>query len=161
MISNTLQTLTATTEGDVTKSEAKIIEGGVTQGGPASSTLFNIFIDSHANELQKHLWNQESELPTHLYADYVIIHLKSILDLQRALIICERWALKCGMRWALSKGKSEVIFPQNLSCNTKHSRSQAARSQLLLKCSISEWYCRQMEYWNAASRAEYRCYTLR
>ena len=132
----------------------------MTQGGPASSTLFNIFIDSLGNELQKHLWNQESELPVHFYADDVILNVISMLDLQCALIICERWALKCGMRWALSKGNSEVIFPQNLRCNTKHSPSQEARSQLLLKRAISEWYCPQMEYWNAASRTEYRCHTL-
>ena len=110
MISHTLQTLTVTTVGDDTKTETKI-DRGVTQGGPASPTLFNIFIDTLANALQKHLWTPNSGLPSHLYADYVIIHLKSMLDLQRALIICERWAITCGMRWALSKGKSEVLLP--------------------------------------------------
>ena len=110
MISHTLQTLTVTTVGDDAKTEAKI-DRGVTQGGPASPTLFNIFIDTLANALQKHLWDPNSELPAHLYADYLIIHAKSMLDLQRALIICERWALKCGMRWALSNGKSEMLLP--------------------------------------------------
>ena len=118
MISHTLQTLTVTTVGDDTKTEAKI-ERGVTQGGQASPTLFNIFIDTVANAPQKHLWYQNSELPAHLYADDIIIHVKSMLDLQRALIICERWALKCGMRWALSKGKSEVLLPSEFALQYK------------------------------------------
>ena len=42
MISHTLQTLTVTTLGDDTKTEAKI-DRGETQGGPASPTLFNIY----------------------------------------------------------------------------------------------------------------------
>ena len=42
-----------------------------------------------------------------------------MLDLQRALIICERWAVKCGMRWALSKGKSEVLLPSELALQNK------------------------------------------
>ena len=97
MISHTLQTFTVTTVGDDTKTEA-IIDRGVTQGGPASPTLFNIFIDTLANAIPRHLWNPNSGLPAHLYADDVIIHVKSMLDLQRALIICERWAEQCGMR---------------------------------------------------------------
>ena len=118
MISHTLQNLTVTTVGDDTKSEAKI-DRGVTQGGPASPTLFNLFIDTLANALQKHLWNPDSELPAHLDAEDFIIHVKSMLDLQRALIICERWALKCGMRWAFSKGKSEVLLPSELALQYK------------------------------------------
>ena len=104
MISHTLQTSTVTTVGDDTKTEATI-DCEVTQGGPAGPNLFNVFIDTLANALQKTLWNPNGGLPAHLYADDVIIHVKSMLDLQRGLIICERWALKCGMRWALSKGK--------------------------------------------------------
>ena len=118
MISHTLQTLTVTTVGDDTKTEAKI-DRGVTQGGPASPTLFNIFIDTLANVLQRHLWNPNSGLPAHLHADDVIIHVKSMLDLQRALIICERWALKCGMRWALSKWEREVLLPPELALQYK------------------------------------------
>ena len=41
-ISHTLQTLTVTTVGDDTKTEAKI-DRGVTQGGPASPTIFIFF----------------------------------------------------------------------------------------------------------------------
>ena len=117
MISHTLQTLTVTTLGDDTKTEAKI-DRGVTHG-PASPTLFNIFIDTLANALQRHLWNPNSGLPAHLHADDVIIHVKSMLDLQRALIICERWAEQCGMRWALSTGKSEVLLPPELALQYK------------------------------------------
>ena len=91
----------------------------MTQGGPASSTLFNIIIDILANELQKHLWNPKSELPAHLSADGGRIHVKNMVDLQRARIICERWGLKCGMRWALSKGKSEVLLPSELALQYK------------------------------------------
>ena len=118
LISHTLQTLTVTTVGDDTKPEAKI-DRGVTQGGLASPTLFNIFIDTLANELQKHLWKSDCELPAHLYTDDVIIHVRSMLDLQRALIICERWAQKDGMRWALSNGKSEVLLPSELALQYK------------------------------------------
>ena len=42
-----------------------------------------------------------------------------MLDLQRALIICERWAEQCGMRWARSKGKSEVLLPPELALQYK------------------------------------------
>ena len=118
MISHTLQKLTVTTLGDDTKTEAKI-DRGLTQGGPASPTLFNIFIDTLANAIKSHLWNPHSGLPAHLYADDVIIHVKSMLDLQRALIICERWAVKCGKRWALSKGKREVLLPSELALQYK------------------------------------------
>ena len=118
MISHTLQTLTVTTLGDDTKTEAKI-DKGVTQGGSASPTLFNIFIGTLPNALQRHLWNPNSGLPAHLYTDDVIIHVKSMLDLQRALIICERWAEQCGMRWARSKGKSEVLLPPELALQYK------------------------------------------
>ena len=86
MISHTLQTLTVTTVGDYTKTEAKI-DRGVTQGGPASPTLFNIFIDTFANALQQHLWNPNTGLLAHLYAADVILHVKSVLDLQRVRII--------------------------------------------------------------------------
>ena len=51
MISHTLHTLTVRTVGDDTNTEAKI-DGGVTQGGPASPTVFNIIVDAHAYELQ-------------------------------------------------------------------------------------------------------------
>ena len=118
MISYTLQNVTVTTAGDDTKTEAKI-DSGVTQGRPASPTLFNIFVDSLANALEKHLWNPDGELLAHLYADDVILHVKSMLDLQRALIICERWAPKCGMRWALSKWKREVLLPSELALQYK------------------------------------------
>ena len=91
----------------------------MTQRGPASPTLFNIFIDTLANALQRHLWNPDSELFAHLYADGVIVLVKSVLGLQCALIICERWALKCGMEWALSKGKSEVLLPSELAMQCK------------------------------------------
>ena len=87
MISHTLQTLTVTTLGDDTKTETKI-DRGVTRGRPASPTLFNIFIDTRANALEKHLRSPSSRLPAHLYAGDFIIHVKSMLDLQRALIIC-------------------------------------------------------------------------
>ena len=111
MISQTLQTLTVTTEAK--------IDRGVTQGGSVSPTLFTIFIDTLANALQRHLWNPNSALPAHLYADDFIIHVKSMLDLQRALIICERWTLLCGMRWALAKGKREVLLPSELALQYK------------------------------------------
>ena len=56
---------------------------GVTQGGLAIPTLFNIFIETLGKDLEKHLWSPNSGLPAHLYADDVIIHGKSTLDLQR------------------------------------------------------------------------------
>ena len=86
MISHTLQTLTVATVGDDTKTEAKI-DRGVTQGGPASPTLFNIFIDTLANALQKHLRNPNSEFPAHLYEDDIIIHVKSTLDPQQPIVM--------------------------------------------------------------------------
>ena len=153
MISHTLQTLTVTTVGDDTETEAKIDRGvssnttknrksvwaawagvwafgfhatghivvfrKVTEGGPASPTLLKLFIDTLANEPQKNLWNPDSELPAHPYADDVMKHVKSKFDLQRALVIYEGWALKCGMRWALSKGKSEGLLPSELALHYK------------------------------------------
>ena len=70
-----------------------------------------------------------------------------MLDLQRALIIWERWVLKCGMRWAFSKGKSEVLLPSELAFQYKSFfvrrrpdydcyASALSRSGIVLKCNI-------------------------
>ena len=62
---STFKAWKGTTVGDDTKTEANI-DREVTQGGPANPTLFNTFVDTLADELKKHVWNQESELPAHL-----------------------------------------------------------------------------------------------
>ena len=93
---------------------------GVMQGGPVSPTLFNIFIDTPATELESHLGNGFIQMPAYLYADDVILHVENMTDLQCELIVCENWAQRVGMTWALSKGKSQVVLSRRMKARYKH-----------------------------------------
>ena len=41
-------------------------------------------------------------------------------DLQCALLVCENWAQRVGMTWALSKGKSQVVLSRRMAERYKH-----------------------------------------
>ena len=119
MISHILQPLYIRTIGDESGKQCKI-DRGVTQGGPRGPTLFNIFIDTPATDLESNLGNGVSQMPARLYADDVIIHVKNMTDLQCALLICENWAQRVGMTWARSKGKSQVVLSRRTAERYKH-----------------------------------------
>lgn len=54
---------------------------GVAKGCP---TLFNIFIDTLAVEVESHLGNSVTHMPQRLYADGVMLHAENMIDLQCA-----------------------------------------------------------------------------
>lgn len=132
----------------------------MTQGGPASPTLFNIFIDTLANDLQKHLPTCECQLPANFYADDVILHVNHRLDLRRSLILREKWARKYEMRWSLSNGKSETLFPSQLTSQFKQFAFAEGRITSISKAVYLRVIVLQMEYWNAAYKTEFRWHML-
>ena len=139
MISHILQTLYVRTIGDESRKQGKI-DRGVTQGGPASPTLFNIFIDTLANDLESHLGNGVSQMPARLYADDVIIHVESMADLQCAILVCENCAQRVGMTCTPSKGKSQakLYYREEWQRDTTIFSSLVARSGQSLKLNTLE-----------------------
>ena len=114
MISHIRQTLYVRTIGDESRKQGQL-DRGVTQGGRASPTLFNIFIDTLAIDLESHLGNGVSQMPACLYKDDVIIHVDNMTALQCALLVCKNWAQRVGMTWALSKGKRQVVLSRRMA----------------------------------------------
>ena len=82
----------------------------MTQGGPCSPVLFNIYNDELARRLHSNFVNPDGLSPGRFYADDVIVHVASMCDLQAALQLCSTWAQEFGMTWELKKGKSQVLL---------------------------------------------------
>ena len=76
----------------------------------ANPTLFDIFIDTLATDLESHLGNGVSQMPARLDADDVIIRVANIPDLQCALLDCENSSQRVCMTWVLSKEKSQYVL---------------------------------------------------
>ena len=89
MVSHIIQELELHTVGDETGTTAKI-NRGVTQGGSASPTLINIYIDTLAVQICASVDNIE-RTPVRLCADDVILLADSLWELFLALRICSKW----------------------------------------------------------------------
>ena len=107
MTAHMLQPVTITTAGDPTNTARKLYKG-VPQGSPLSPLLFDIFMDTLANELAK-ASPAHSEQPASLWADDVLLMAKSPSGLQWLLDVATRWAEEWGMSWNTGPGKSEVL----------------------------------------------------
>ena len=107
MVSHIIQELEVHIVGDETGMTAKI-NRGVTRGGPASPTLFNIYIDTLASQLCASVGNIE-RTPVRLYADDVIALADSLWELVLALRICSKWANEKNMEWSMDAAKSHIL----------------------------------------------------
>ena len=107
MVSHIIQELGVHTVGDETGTTAKI-NPGVTQGGPASPTLFNIYIDTLAIQPCASVDNIE-RTPVRLYADDVILLADSLWELVLALPICSEWANENNMEWSMNADEKSRI----------------------------------------------------
>ena len=88
---------------------------GVFQGSILSPFLFNIFIDNLAHSLNFGL----TPCQALLYADDINIKAKNWQEAQRLVTICEKWALRHGMIWGISKcGVVGCQRPLLLNCET-------------------------------------------
>ena len=85
------------------------INRGLTQGGPASPTLFNIYIDTLASQLWASVGNIE-RTPVRLYADDVIVLADSLWELLLELRICSEWANKNNMEESMDAAKSHILL---------------------------------------------------
>ena len=108
MVSHIIQELEVHTVGDETGTTAKI-NRGVTRGGPASPTLFNIYIDTLAIQLCASVGNIE-KTPVRLYADDVIVLADSLWELVFALRICSKLANENNMEWSMDAEKSNIFL---------------------------------------------------
>ena len=108
MVSHIIQELEVHTVGDETGTTAKI-NCRVTQGGPASPTLFNIYIDTLTIQLCASVHNIE-RTPERLYADNVILLEDSLWELVLALRICSKWAKENSMEWSMDAAKSHILL---------------------------------------------------
>ena len=109
MTSQLLQTLHMETINDKRKKTGRINKG-VTQGGPLRPDLFNMFIDTLAYELDTNLSIPGHHSSAKLYADDAMFHLSGLCDLQHGLLIYSDWATSYGMKWSLSKEKSQALL---------------------------------------------------
>ena len=117
MVLHIIQELEVHTVGDETGTTAKI-NRGVTQGGPASPTLFNIYIDTVASQLCASVGNIERN-PVRLYANDVILLADSLWELVLALRICSKWAHENNMEWSMDAAKSHILLSSTRSRHFK------------------------------------------
>ena len=117
MVSHIIQELEVHTLGDETGTNAKI-NRGVTQGGPASPTLFNVFIDTLAIQLCASVGKIE-RTPVRLYADDVILLADSLWELVLALRICSKWARENSMGWSKDAAKIHILLRSSRSKHFK------------------------------------------
>lgn len=109
MINGALQPLRIVTRGDKSATEGTVTKG-VPQGSPLSPTLFNIVMDTLAEELEERfsgsVGNEGPRRGTWditMFADDVKIQAVDYSTLQLLLKHVERWAQDNGMTWGVSK----------------------------------------------------------
>ena len=89
----------------------RTITRGLTKFGLCRPVLFNIYIEDLARRHQSNFMNPGGLTSGRFYADEVIVHIASMRDLQAGLQLCSTWAQEFCMKWALKKGKSQVLLP--------------------------------------------------
>lgn len=101
MISALLSTNPCYTQGDVNKQKENFTTG-VPQGDTASPTLFNIFMDTFLEEMNK--TERHNEFPPAIcYADDVLLLAKFDGELQTLLDKATTWAKRNSMTWSIKK----------------------------------------------------------
>ena len=108
------------------------INRGLTQGGPASPTLFNIYIDTLASQLWASVGNIE-RTPVRLYADDVIVLADSLWELLLELRICSEWANKNNMEESMDAAKSHILLSSTRSRHFKWLPFATGRVQITTK----------------------------
>ena len=86
------------------------VEVGVRQGCVLSPTLFSIYINSMADEINKSGIGIEvlgRTIAILLYADDIVVIAESVADLQRGMRIITEWGRKWQCRF--NRGKSKVV----------------------------------------------------
>ena len=101
MITHTLQPSSIVTRGSVSSIRG-LLHSGVQQGSPLSPMLFNVYIDSLAEDITA-LSKFNASRAAILYADDVLLFARSRLELQRLLDIATNWANVNGMSWNTKK----------------------------------------------------------
>lgn len=107
MISYTLQPATVSTKGDKTGYVDEVAEG-VPQGSPLSPTIFNVYMDTLAEEMKRKLegiprFCGKKQWDITIFADDVKLHARTRELLQRMLTIATNWAARFEMIWAPNK----------------------------------------------------------
>ena len=131
MVSHIIQELDVHTVEDQTGTTAKIYRG-VTQGGPASPTLFNIYIDTLASQLCASVGNIETT-PVRLYANDVILLADSSWELVLALRIRSKSANENNMEWSMDAAKSHILLSSTRSRQFKWLPFATGRIQNMTK----------------------------
>ena len=115
LVAMMLQPSTVFTKGDIRRI-LKVLDVGVTQGGPDSPTLFNIFADLLLQyierALQGHLVSGDAD-PSKAFADDLLLQLRRQLNARRALGACTEWAEETGQVFATGEGKSAFLRDQD------------------------------------------------
>ena len=103
-----LQPGTVYTEGDITKL-LRVIDVGLTQGGPDSPALFNIVDDELLKAIRLAVAQTlppDEPQPAKAFADDLLLQFRDLLNAKRALAACGRWANKSDQAFNLKRGKS-------------------------------------------------------
>jgi len=80
----------------------RVVTTGVPEGGAISPSLFNLYIDTLAQELVQ-VHSSVSEFVAIIYADDIMLIAKSAAGLQSLLNICSDWAARHSVRFSPSK----------------------------------------------------------
>ena len=106
-----LQPGTVYTQGD-TSMLLRMIDVGLTQGGPDSPALYNILGDDLLQAINRAIASfLESDAPqaAKAFADDLLLQLRKMMNAKRALQACGQWAVQTGQVFNLKKGKSAYL----------------------------------------------------
>lgn len=107
-----LQPGTVYTKGDISRI-LRLIDVGLTQGGPDSPALYNILGDDLLQTIRRALEEfLESDAPqaAKSFADDLLLQLLTLLNAKRALRACGQWAQGSGQVFNMKKGKSAYLI---------------------------------------------------
>lgn len=101
MIQNFLTDVHFTCKGQQNITSGKMTLG-VPTGDPLSPTLYNIFMDTFLERIDK-LHNIDSDTPAICFADDVLLASKSKDSMQQLLTSCQEWGQEYHMTWSVPK----------------------------------------------------------